>query len=170
MPKYSGPDDIYRDLLNEVGANWLLGMLTYAMMEQQRIEWGRHRVEITGTAPAVADTQGWYESQPRAALLRAKAEAEQALRAYGMQAVEEFNNTYREEVLRSVVITEIQKLRRWVPQLGMNILGGIISSIVFTTLLVIIAFLVFNEPSINKFAQKLRQPMEIQDGNVGRNP
>jgi hypothetical protein len=169
MPKYSGPDDIYRELVDESDKNWLLGLLAFAVVEEQRIEWGRHRLEMTGAAPTAAEVQGWYEAQPQSTLTRAKAEAESALQTYGEQAVEEFDDAYRKEIAQGIVVSEIQKLGRVGPQLGMNVLGGVIGSVAFTALLIVIAFFVLNEPSTNDIAQKLRQQMETQNGQVGSN-
>lgn len=169
MPKYSGPDDVYRELVDESDENWLLGLLAFAVVEEQRIEWSRHRLDTTGVAPSASDVQAWYESQPQSTLVRAKAEAEAALGTYGAQAVEEFDDTYRKEIAQGIVVAEIQKLGRWAPQLGMNILGGVIGSIVFTALLIVIAFFVLNEPSANEIAKDLRRQMETKDGQVGSN-
>ena len=44
MEKYSGPDDIYQELVEESDANWLLGLLAFAVVEEQRIEWMKHRM------------------------------------------------------------------------------------------------------------------------------
>jgi len=169
MPKYSGPDDIYRELVDESDENWLLGLLAFAVIEEQRIEWAKHRFETSGSSPTTADVQAWYESQPQSTIVKAKAEAEAALRTYGAQAVEEFDDTYRQEIAQGIVIAEIQKLGRWVPQLGMNVLGGVIGSIVFTALLIIIAFFVLHEPSTNDIAHKLRQQVENKDGQIRSN-
>ncbi|RBB02038.1 hypothetical protein BRM50_19420, partial [Xanthomonas oryzae pv. oryzae] len=169
MPKYSGPDDIYRELVDESDENWLLGLLAFAVIEQQRIDWAKHRLETSGSSPTAADVQAWYESQPQSAIVRAKAEAEAALSTYGAQAVEEFDDAYRKEIAQGIVVAEIQKLGRWGPQLGMNVLGGVIGSIVFTALLIIIAFFVLHEPSTNDIAQKIRQQVETKDGQVGSN-
>lgn len=169
MLKYSGPDDIFRDVVEESDENWLLGLLAFAMVEEQRIEWARHRLETTGRPPAPADAQAWYESQPRGVVVRALAEAESALKTYGNDAIEEFDETYRREIAQGVVVAEIRKLGRWAPQLGMNVLGGLIGSTAFTTLLIIIGLLVLNEPSANALARKLQQPTETAHDEVRRN-
>ena len=169
MPKYSGSNDIYRELVEDSDENWLLGLLAFAVIEQQRIDWAQHRLETSGSSPTAADVQAWYEAQPQSAIVRAKAEAETALNNYGAEAIEEFDDAYRKEIAQGVVVAEIQKLGRWGPQLGMNVLGGVIGSIVFTAVLIIIAFFVLHEPSTNDIAQKIRQQVETKDGQVGSN-
>lgn len=169
MAKYSSPDDVYRKLVDESQDNWLLGLLAFAIVEQQRIEWAKHRVEIGGPPPTTADVTAWYESQPDSTLIRAKAEAETALETFGQEAVEQFDDAYRKEIATGIVINEIQKLGKWWPQLGMNVVGGLIGSLVFTALLIVVAFFVLNEPSTNDIAQKLQQKMEIDDEQVRGN-
>src|SRR5688572_5598906 len=71
VPKYSGADDIYRELVEESDDNWLLGLVAFAVFEEQRIEWAKHRLETRGHAPTAAEVSAWYESQPPSALTRA---------------------------------------------------------------------------------------------------
>jgi len=160
MDKYTGPDDIYQELVETSEKNWLLGLVAFAVMEEQRIEWARHRTKSKG-APTALEIQDWYESQPPSALIKASAEAEAALSVYGAQAVDEFDDTYRKEIAQGIVVKEIQKLGRWLPQFGMNVVGGLVSSIVFAAILILLAFFVLRGPSTNDIATNLKQQLEI---------
>lgn len=155
MQKVSGSEDVYRELVEESDDHWLLGLLAFAVMEQQRIEWAKHLLNTTGAAPGHAEVKAWYESQPPSALLRARADAETTLKNYGEEAIEEFDDAYRKEIAQGIVIGEIQKLGRWWPQLGINIAGGVIGSIVFTAILVIVALFLLTDSSANEIAQHL---------------
>lgn len=168
MPKFSGPDDVYHALVDQAGESWLIGLLTFAMLEERRIEWSRHRFETVGATPTPAETLVWYESQPPGALGRAREEADAALNQYVLHAVAEFDEKYRREIADGTVVAEVRKLGRWAPQLGMNVLGGVIGSIVFTALLMIVAAFVLNEPSPNDMVKALKQPTEeAESGSVG---
>lgn len=169
MDKYSGSDDIYQILVEESEENWLLGLLAFAVVEEQRIEWVKHHLKTTGVSPAPGDIRTWYESQPESVLVRARAEAENALKSYGAEAVEEFDDAYRKEIAQGIVVAEIQKLGRWLPQFGMNVAGGVVSSIVFAAILVVLALFVLKNPSTNDIATKLNSQMGAQNGQVGSN-
>lgn len=164
--KYSGADDVYRELVDESDDNWILGLLAFAVVEQQRIDWAKHRTETTGISPSALEVTKWYEDQPQSVMVRAKAEAQTALETYGAEAVEEFDDSYRKEIAQGIVVAEIQKLGKWAPQLGMNVIGGIIGSIVFTALLIVVGYFVLHEPSTNDIAMKLKQQLETQNDEV----
>lgn len=42
MAKYSGSPDIYRELVEDSKENWLYGLVAFAVVEEQRIEWMKH--------------------------------------------------------------------------------------------------------------------------------
>jgi hypothetical protein len=169
VAKYSGADDVYRALVDQSEDHWLLGLLAFAVVEQQRIDWVKHRIENAGVTPSPAEVAKWYEDQPLSTFVRAKAEAETALQNYGAEAVEEFDESYRKEIAQGIVVGEIQKLGKWGPQIVTNIVGGIISSIVFSAVLVIVAFFVLANPSTNDIALKLKQQVEVKDVKVRNN-
>ncbi|MDB5743465.1 MAG: hypothetical protein JWR68_1780 [Polaromonas sp.] len=169
MDKYSGPDDIYQVLVEESEENWLLGLLAFAVVEEQRIEWAKHHTKISGLIPNAKDIQSWYESQPQSMLVKARAEAESVLKNYGAQAAEAFDDSYRKEIAQGIVVAEIQKLGRWLPQFGMNVAGGVVSSIVFSAILILLAFFILKGPSTNDFAAGLKQQTEIHSGQNGSN-
>ena len=168
MDKYTGPDDIYQELVEESEENWLLGLLAFAVVEEQRIEWMKHRTKTKGI-PTPSDIQEWYESQPASTLVKAKAEAEAALKIFGAQAAEEFDDAYRKEIAQGIVVQEIEKLGRWWPQFGMNVVSGVVSSIVFAAILILLAFFVLKGPSTNDIATNLKLQMENINGQIGSN-
>jgi hypothetical protein len=162
MDRYCGADDVYRVLIQGSGEDWLSALLAFALVEEQRMDWMRHSIDNTGVVPTAIDIRAWYQSQPTSTLLKAKAEAEAALKTYGAQSVDAFDDTYRKEVAQGIIVAEIQKLGRWLPQFGMNVAGGLVSSLVFSVILVTLALFVMKGPSTNDIAMKLRQQMEAQ--------
>lgn len=39
MKRYSGPEDIYKELAEDSDENWLYRLVAFAVVEEQRIEW-----------------------------------------------------------------------------------------------------------------------------------
>ena len=82
MEKYSGPEDLYDDLVENSNEDWLLGLVAFAIIEEQRIEWMKHQTKHNGETPGHEDICNWYKQQPKGALLRAKDTAESRLRGW----------------------------------------------------------------------------------------
>lgn len=72
MPKYNGPEDIYKELVEESDENWLYGLVAFAVIEEQRIEWMKHLQQNAGQAATPEQISEWYQQQPPNCLLRAK--------------------------------------------------------------------------------------------------
>ncbi|MGB3212280.1 MAG: hypothetical protein WBB19_16380 [Desulforhopalus sp.] len=47
MEQYLGPEDIYKKLVEDQPENeeWLLGLVAFAVVEEQKIEWIKHQKE-----------------------------------------------------------------------------------------------------------------------------
>ena len=89
MGKFSGPEDVYDQLVENSEESWILGLVAFAIIEEQRIEWIKHQVEHTGRTPDADEIKSWYEQQPRGVLLRARDTAEARLKDYSSAIVEE---------------------------------------------------------------------------------
>jgi len=72
MTKYAGAQDTYRELVEESNESWLLGLVAFAVVEEQRVEWMRHYEKSHGALPTADQVHGWVEPQPPGALLGAK--------------------------------------------------------------------------------------------------
>lgn len=70
MPLISGPEDAYRILVEESEENWLRGLLAFAIVEEQRIEWAKHFERHNERPPDTADVR--YEQQPDGVLRRTR--------------------------------------------------------------------------------------------------
>lgn len=147
MPEYNGPEDIYKELVEESDENWLYGLVAFAVIEEQRIEWMKHMQKNMGHAPSPEQISNWYQQQPPNCLLRAKGTAENALQTYSSEVIEVALDDYKNEIEESYIVNEIRGLKSFWPQFGVNLAGGLAATILFAALLSITAFVVFNDSS-----------------------
>lgn len=160
MSKYSGAEDIYRELVELSEESWLLGLVAFAVVEEQRIEWMKHYEENHGAAPSQIEIKGWYEQQPASVLLRAKGTAENALQAYSDEVIALVDAQQRKEIEEGIVIGEIRAINRFWPQFGVNLAGGFASALLFAALLTLVAFFVLNDHSPVEIGSKIKHQVE----------
>lgn len=161
MKQYSGPEDIYKELVEDSDENWLYGLVAFAVIEEQRIEWMRHHLEHNGRTPTFEEISNWYLQQPESVILRAKGEAESALKVYSAEVVDTALEDERKKIEESIIVGEIRESRKFWPQFGLNLAGGLASAVIFTAMLIILAFFVFNDASGPNIGKKLRNNMEV---------
>lgn len=147
MPQLSNSQDVYQSLVEDSEEDWLLGLLAFAIVEEQRIEWMHHHRRTTGIEPTADEIDNWYRQQPDGVLLRAKGDAHNALAAFCGEVTEEAVQAEREQALESAVLNEIRLLGRFWPQLSINVLSGVISALLFAAILVILALFLLNDIS-----------------------
>ncbi len=155
MEKYSAADDVYRQLVDESDESWLYGLVAFAVVEEQRIEWARHWTETKGNAPNADEIAAWYEQQPEGVLLRAKGTAENALQAYSSDVVDAVLEDQKGEIERGIIVGEIRSQNRFWPQFGVNFVSSLAGAIVFAGLLILVAFFVFNDASPVEIGKEL---------------
>lgn len=160
MPEYSGSEDIYNELVEESDENWLYGLVAFAVIEEQRIEWAKHMRENSGSDPTPEQVSEWYQQQPRNCLLRAKGTAENALQTYSNQVIDVAIEDYKKEIDQSYIVNEIRDLKRFWPQFGVNLAGGFVATVLFAALLSIIAFIVFNDSSPVQMVRDMNGTLE----------
>ena len=168
MPQISNSNDVYRQLVEESDEDWRFGLLAFAVVEEQRIEWMKHFEENNGGVPGAAEIQHWYEQQPNGVLLRAKGDAENTLQAYADEVLQEILEAERREVAESVIVSEIRLGRRFWPQFGLNVVAGLASAIIFAAILIIVAVVVFRDFSPVAIGKELsgHQTGEAQSGKT----
>lgn len=172
MDKYSGPEDTYKELVEDVPEDeeWLLGLVAFAVVEEQKIEWIKHQSEHNGGPPSNEDILIWYQQLPGGVLLRAKDTAEARLRDYGENAISTYMADYEKEFRDSVVLNEIAELKKFWPQFGVNLAGGFISALLFAALLTLVAFFVLNDTSPVEIGKSIRVQAEVvENGKEGSN-
>jgi hypothetical protein len=160
MPEYNGSEDIYNELVEESDENWLYGLVAFAVIEEQRIEWVKHMRENSGSDPTPEQVSEWYQQQPRNCLLRAKGTAENALQTYSNQVIDVAIEDYKKEIDQSYIVNEIRDLKRFWPQFGVNLAGGFVATVLFAALLSIIAFIVFNDSSPVQMVRDMNGTLE----------
>ena len=147
MPQLSSSNDVYSCLVEESEEDWLLGLVAFAIVEEQRIEWMQHYSSTVGTEPTADEIDNWYRQQPDGVLLRARGDAHNALAAFCGEVIDEAVQAEREKSLESAVLNEIHLLGRFWPRLSINVLSGIISAVLFAAILVIVALFLANDIS-----------------------
>ena len=157
MKKYCGAEDIYRELVEESDQSWLLGLVAFAVVEEQRIEWMRHHEKLNGSLPSAAEVQSWYHQQSASVLLRAKGTAENALQVYSEEVSAVMDGDYRKEIEQCIIVGEIKELKRFWPQFGVNLAGGFVSALLFAIFLIVFAFFVLNDTSPVEIAKDLKR-------------
>lgn len=160
MSKYGGAEDTYRELVEESDQSWLLGLVAFAVVEEQRVEWMRHHEKLHGALPTPEEIRNWYGQQPASVLLRAKGTAESALQLYSEEVSALLDSQYKKEIEQGILVGEIRAVNKFWPQLGVNIAGGLASTILFTALLIIVAIFVFNDTSPVELVKKSNQTTE----------
>jgi hypothetical protein len=61
MAQVAGSEDVYRRMVEESEESCLLGLMAFAIVEEQRIEWMKHFAEHNGRTPNEVDVRNWYE-------------------------------------------------------------------------------------------------------------
>ncbi len=161
--KYQGPEDIYDELVSDKDTSWLLGLVAFAVVEEQKVEWIKHHSIHNGSSPSADQIRQWYEQLPPGAVLRAKGTAENALQVYSSEVLEEVSEEIRKEIQSSSLVSEIRDLKRFWPQFGVNLAGGFISSLLFALLLVSLAIILIKSPSPGDFAREFSSQQEAHD-------
>ncbi|RRU03437.1 hypothetical protein EGJ34_19470 [Stenotrophomonas sp. 278] len=147
MPRCTGSLDVYDKLADERSRDWIMGLLTFAVVEEQKFEWMRHHAEYEGRDATDEEIRAWYGSLPVGAVVRARGIAENALGSYAEEVEASFSDSVREELKCSALIGEIRQVRRFWPQFALSVAAGLTSSILFAALLFTTAFLVLNDRS-----------------------
>lgn len=168
MPQISSSEDVYRHLVEESDENWIYGLVAFAIIEEQRIEWMQHFNEHNNRAPNTVEIQHWYEQQPGRILFRAKGDAEGALTLYSALAVDQAIEDKREEILLDTVISEVRLTRRPWQQFGINVAAGFASAVLFAALLIVLAAVVLTDVSPVDLwrAESSNQTKERQNGET----
>lgn len=167
MPQVSNSEDVYRQLVEESEDDWLFALVTFAVFEEQRIEWMKHQQQTNGAAPTNDQICEWYRQQPAGVFMRAKGTAENALQLYADDVLQEVLAVERREVADGVIVSEIRSTHRFLPQFGINVAGGFTSAIIFAAILALLAFIIFSDASPVKLTKDAidYQSKESVDGN-----
>jgi hypothetical protein len=163
MDKFSGPEDIFDELVENADNNWLLGLVAFAVIEEQRFEWMKHQTKHNGGKPSPEDIKKWYEQQPRGVLLRARDTAEARLKDYSDEIIELIMEEQRKEIEESIIVSEIREAKKFWPQFGVNLAGGFVSALLFGIFLTVVAFFVINDTSPTQIGANLRKNINIEE-------
>lgn len=155
MAQISSSEDVYRICVDESEEGWLFGLVKFALIEEQRIEWMKH-FELNNHGPASTDEiLHWYQQLPDGVFLRANGTAENALVAFSTEVMEEVIEQELNEVKDGVIVDEIRLIGRFWPQFGINLAAGFASAVLFAAVLVLFAFFVLNDISPVEIGKEL---------------
>ena len=149
MDRFSGPQEIYEELVENApeGEEWLFGLVAFAVIEEQKIEWMKHQTRNNGSLPSTQDIDRWYQQQTPGVLLRAKDTAEARLTDFTENSMSTHLDDFRKEMEGDIIVGEIRELKKFWPQFGVNLAGGFVSALLFAAVLTLIAFLVYYDAS-----------------------
>ncbi len=163
MNKYSNSDDIYNELVENSDEDWLYGLVSFAIFEEQRIEWAKHFTAQNGRPPNQQDVGSWYAQQPDSVLVRAKSTAERVLQNYSEEVFDAYFESRIKEIEERVIVSEIRYSNRFWPQFGVNLAGGFVSALIFSALLIILAVFVLNDTSPISVGDKISNQLEFSE-------
>lgn len=160
MAKFSGPEEIYKELVDDSDESWILGLVAFAVIEEQRVEWMRHQESNDAGLPGPDEIKNWYEQQSESVLLRAKGTAENALNVYSNEVVEFYLEDQQRSIEEGIIVSEIRGLKAFWPQFGVNLAGGFISAVLFAALLTVVAVIVLQDASPAEIGREIGQQIE----------
>lgn len=149
MSIFSGPEDIYEELVDKVSEDeeWLLGLVAFAVIEEQKIEWMKHQTK-NGEVPSTEDIKNWYKQQPSEALLRARDTAEARLTNYAQAVINTSMVDLEKGIKEDIIVGEIREIKKFWPQFGVNLAGSLASAFLLAILLITIyTVFVYNDIS-----------------------
>jgi len=158
MEQFKGSEDIYSNLVENAPEDeeWLLGLVAFAVVEEQKIEWIKHQTFNNGVAPTDEDTHNWYLQLPSGVLLRAKDTAIARLTDYAQNSIDQYIDDFGKDTEEGIIVGEIREIKKFWPQFGVNLAGGFTSALLFAILLTIFAFLFFNDTSPVEIGEQLK--------------
>jgi len=109
MPIARSSEEAYSHFVTNSTDSWLFGLVSFAVFEEQKIEWIEHRIKEDGAKPAEAEVTKWYAEQPDGMFLRVKGTAENALQNFSSDVVAEELKSKIDEIRGEVVVQEIRR-------------------------------------------------------------
>ena len=163
MKRFSGPEEIYDELVEKSDQNWLLGLVAFAVIEEQRIEWYKHQQVHNQQVPTDDEVKAWYAQQPEGVLLRARDTAEARLQDYSQQTLDALEAGIREEILQGKIISEIKDIKKFGPQFKVSFFAGLASAILFSLMLTLVAVIALNDNFATSIATKVSNKLEVKN-------
>ncbi len=147
MERLTGSEDVYRRLVGSTEEHWLHGLVSFALIEERRIEWMRHRENHDGAPPDAAEIRRWYEQQTENDLTRAETQAEAALTTYADDILKDILKAETQKAIDRSILGEIERAGHWWRQLKINTVAGVAAALIFALVLVGVTTIVFTDPS-----------------------
>ena len=166
MTPLGGADEVYRYLTNLRGPDGdgetdLIALFTFALVEQDRIEWTAHIVEQAVSFPTEAETRAWYASKPESYFADKIRRGEQWFTAFARTFLKDEVTADREQAVRNAIgglradlataqtgiighIDTRTKSKGW----GVSVSSGLIANFIFAFIVAILFFVGENRLSL----------------------
>ena len=149
--------EVYEEIVDNApqDEDWLLGLVAFAVIEEQKVEWIKDQTEAKGRQLSLQEIDAWYQQQPPGVKLRAKDTAKTRLENYAESAIGVYAAKFDAEVEEGVVVEEIQKLGWFWRQVGIGTLGSFVGTVIFALISVLFVVLVYNDVSLVSVVKEL---------------
>ncbi|MCY4101396.1 MAG: hypothetical protein OXF46_10835 [Rhodobacteraceae bacterium] len=160
MQPLSDTRDVYIHLVEKSQDDWLIGLLAFSLVEEQRLDWMEHQKKATGSIPSDEEIRKWYAQQPESVLVKAKDEAGNVLGDFFEEAMYLAIQEDRENFRNSLVIDEVKNLGKFWPRFLHHLLFGVLSYALFAVLTIICIVMVsqlYYDISLNELIRNIVQ-------------
>ena len=100
--------DVHKMLVTDAEHSWTLGLMAYAIVEDQKHEWISHITMLNDREPTHTEIEEWFRQRTPESFHRALADAENTLQLVADDALKEIIEIERREVLEQAVIQSIE--------------------------------------------------------------
>ncbi|MBT3628474.1 MAG: hypothetical protein HOM52_06420 [Rhodospirillaceae bacterium] len=142
------PQDAHRQLVTEAEHSWTLGLMAYAIVEDQKYEWIAHLKETEGREPTTTEIENWFRSRTPESFTRVVADAEHALQLVADDALEEIIGDERRGAFESGIVEAVNGMTGSWRQFGIGIGASLVGAILFAILILVVAFIAIDNRSI----------------------
>lgn len=139
--------DVHRIFIENPENSWTLGLMAFAIFEDRRFDWMQHFEENEKRPPTPQEIEFWYTQQPDRTLIETLSDAENALAIFAEDTVKEIKNEMKRDAEKEALFIAISSLNKPWKEFGISLISGVISSCIFTAILILFAIFVLADPS-----------------------
>ena len=146
MERFACSEDVYRRLVQDSEEHWTYGLLAFALLEQERIEWTRNRERHGGAPPDATEIRRWYGDVHEGTLRRLEAQAASALGNYADEILKDIVESESRKTV-DTILGEVRRIGHGWRQFWIGLAAGVASALTFAVLLAALAYVVLTDPS-----------------------
>ncbi len=153
LDEIKSSQDVHKMLVTGAEHSWTLGLMAYAIVEDQKHEWISHVSTLKHREPTHPEIEEWFLQRTPESFHRAIADAENTLQLVADDALKEIIEIERREVLEQAVIQSIERHSGGWRQFGIGVAAGLVSALLFAVLIIIVAVIVLDNRSLVDLAK-----------------